>query len=309
MSMSFSLRHLALATGAGTLAAIAQRVGAPTRPISLRALFSQFATPLQAADLHLTWLEGGTPQHPVNHPPDATGVPLDATLNWSDPGKGSWRAAKSWLLRFQRGNQPSEQVVGFNSAGFPLGYTTMYLWSVVPMNEFGSGAASPTFAFKTQDAPGPAPGPAPAPGPIPPAQVPVLSKLSLFNCQEERHTIHVWVREWVAPSGPWGPWGLIQTMPTQYNDEGMCPFGPDGVLADAAAILTKKGEEGGFHCTNGDIYQVSIVDPDRPTCGGINDPDVGNCVVEDRPSFFRFDPDGDEVTMQLENGQIHAVPV
>jgi hypothetical protein len=36
---------------------------------------------------------------------------------------------------------------------------------------------------------------------------------------------------------------------------------------------------------------------------------VGNCVVEDQPSFFKFDVGGDEVTVMLENGRLSPVPI
>jgi hypothetical protein len=116
--------------------------------------------------------------------------------------------------------------------------------------------------------------------------------------------VFVWVRDVTGN----GPWGRIQEIPTQFNESGQCPFDDNGILADSAAILTRNGEDGGFACTNGNIYQVSIVDPERPTCDGRNDPTIGNCVVEDQPSFFMFRVDGDEVTVMLENGRLSPVP-
>jgi hypothetical protein len=143
------------------------------------------------------------------------------------------------------------------------------------------------------------------PIPPPPPNLVGISKLSLFNCQIERHTVFVWARE-VTPI--LGPWGLIQSIPTQFNEGGQCPFDDNGILADSAAILTRNGEGGGFACTDGSVYQVSIVDPERPTCNGRNDPTIGNCVVEDQPSFFKFNRDGDELTVMLENGRLSPVP-
>src|SRR5262249_2050319 len=103
-------------------------------------------------------------------------------------------------------------------------------------------------------------------------------------------------------------WGLIQSIPTQFNESGQCPFDDNGILADSAAILTRNGEGGGFACTDGSVYQVSIVDPERPTCNGRNDPTIGNCVVEDQPSFFKFNRAGDESTVMLEDGRLSPVP-
>jgi len=148
----------------------------------------------------------------------------------------------------------------------------------------------------------------PPPRPIPPIppNLPGISKLSLFNCQIERHTIFAWVRE-VRPIP--GPWGLIQSIPTQFNESGQCPFDDNGILADSSAILTRNGEGGGFVCTDGSFYQVSIVDPDSPTCEGRNNPDILNCVVESQPSVFKFDRGGDEATVMLENGRLSPAPV
>jgi hypothetical protein len=147
--------------------------------------------------------------------------------------------------------------------------------------------------------------PSPPPIPPPPPNLVGISKLSLFNCQIERHTVFVWVRE-VSPV--LGPWGLIQSIPHQFNESGQCPFDDNGILADSAAILTTNGEGGGFACIDGGVYQVSIVDPERPTCNGRNDPTIGNCVVEDRPSFFKFNRAGDEITVMLEDGRLSPVP-
>jgi hypothetical protein len=186
---------------------------------------------------------------------------------------------------------------------FPLAFDTAYTWSVEPDNEFGVGPSSPTFMFKTVAAP-PKPKPKPPPIPVPPPNLIGISKLSLFNCQIERHTVNVWVRDITGV----GPWGQIQVIKSQFNANDQCPFDDNGILADSSAILTKSGEGGGFKCTSGNIYQVSIVDPDRPTCEVQNDPDIGNCVVEDRPSFFKFHNDGSELIVMLENGRLAPFP-
>src|SRR5262245_30610620 len=150
---------------------------------------------------------------------------------------------------------------------------------------------------------------APPPRPIPPIppNLPGISKLSLFNCQGEKHTIFVYVRE-VSPIP--GPWGLVQSIPTHFNQmvPPQCPFDDNGILADSAAILTINGEGGGLLCTNERVYQVSIIDPEKPTCEGRNDPDILNCVVESQPSLFKFNRSGDEETVMLHGGSISPFP-
>ena len=301
--MALSVRRFGQLLGETTVGAMAEKLGIPTRPLSVRDMIAGFGRPLQQ-DLHLTWLDDLT--RTVVRPPDAVGVPVGnaggVSLEWSDPGKDSQRKATAWTLSFQTGNGPANiSRMNGQSTGFPLAFDTTYTWSVLPDNEFGVGASPPTFMFKTVAAP---PKRKPPPIPVPPPNLIGISKLSLFNCQIERHTVFVWVRDITGV----GPWGQIQMIKSQFSANDQCPFDDNGILADSSAILTKRGEGGGFKCTSGNIYQVSIVDPDRPTCEGQNDPDIGNCVVEDRPSFFKFHGDGDELIVMLENGRLAPFP-
>ena len=304
--MSLSVRQFGQLIGAATVSGMAERLGVITRPLSVRDMILGFGLPQQQT-LQLGWLEGEFPKHFVNHPPNSTSVPVTVDggvlLQWDDPGRGSQRASTAWTLKFRKGNG-SEKIFSTTFPGVTEGldFNTAYTWSVVPENQFGKGPPSPTFMFVTEA--GPQPIPQPTPEPIPPPNLVGISKLSLFNCQIERHTVFVWVRD-VTGSGPWGQ---IQMIPSQFNASDQCPFDDNGILADSEAILTKNGEGGGFVCTSGNVYQVSIVDPERPTCDGRNDPTVGNCVVEDRPSFFKFHLDGDEATVMLENGRLSPVP-
>jgi hypothetical protein len=301
--MALSVRRFGQLLGAMTAGGMAEKLGIPTRPLSVRDMISRFGLPLQQ-DLHLVWLDRLT--RTVVRPPDAIDVPVGneggVSLKWSDPGKDSQRKATAWTISFRTGNGPAKiSRIDFPSTGFPLAFDTAYTWSVVPDNEFGVGPSSPSFTFKTASPP---PNPNPPPIPVPPPNLIGISKLSLFNCQIERHTVFVWVRDITGR----GPWGQIQVIKSQFNSNDQCPFDDNGILADSSAILTKSGEAGGFKCTSGNIYQVSIVDPDRPTCEGRNDPDIGNCVVEDQPSFFKFHSDGNELIVMLENGRLAPFP-
>jgi hypothetical protein len=304
--MALSVRHFGELLGEDALSRMASKVGLQPRPLSARKMILEFGLPLQPTHLALSWLEGDFPKHPVKHAPNSKNVPVNAeggvTLEWEDSGKGSQRRATVWTRRFKVGNG-QEQFWDTNvpGVGEPLDFETIYSWSVVPRNEFGEGPSSPVFTFQTEADKKPPPPPLP---PAPPPNLVGISKLSLFNCQIERHTVFVWVRDVTGN----GPWGLIQNIPTQFNESGQCPFDDNGILADSVAILTRNGEEGGFACTSGNVYQVSIVDPERPTCDGRNDPTIGNCVVEDQPSFFKFNASGDEVTVMLENGRLSPVP-
>ena len=309
--MPLSVRHFGQLVGESAVSDMAKKFGL-SRPLSVRDMIESFGLPLQQK-LSLCWLEGSFPKKPVchPHPPDWTYVPVDAQLDWTDPGKGSQRAATYWTVYFKRFDGLPDQVWGQNTPGhlgFNLNFGSWYRWSVVPENEFGTGPSSPSFAFQTEPypyPPSPPSPPSPPPPPTPPPNLVGISKLSLFNCQIERHTVYVWVRDVTRPVS--GPWKQVQIIPTQFNERGQCPYDENQIPADAEAILTRNGEGGGLVCTNGDIYQVSIVDPERPTCDGRNDPEIGNCVVEDRPSFFKFTTGGGELTVMLENGRLSPV--
>ena len=301
--MALSVLRFGQLLGETTVGAMAEKLGIAARPVSVRDMIAAFGRPLQQ-DLHLTWLDDL--KRTVVRPPDTFDVPVETaggvSLEWSDPGKDSLRKATAWTLSFQTGNGPAQiSRINFPGTGFPLAFDTAYTWNVVPDNEFGVGPSSPTFMFKTVAAP---PKPKPPPIPVPPPNLIGISKLSMFNCQIERHTVFLWVRDITGR----GPWGQIQMIKSQFNANDQCPFDDNGILADSSAILTKSGEGGGFKCTSGNIYQVSIVDPDRQTCEGRNDPDIGNCVVEDQPSFFKFHGDGDELIVMLENGRLAPFP-
>lgn len=307
--MSLSVRDFGRLVGANKISDMALKLGFNPlpRPLSVRQLILNFGLPMQPTNLRINWLEGFFPQHPADHPPNSTNVPVQlSTLEWDDPGKGTQRSATEWIVHLQFKGQAKDFVTGGVLEGIDFDFNTIYSWQVLPRNEFGQGPSSPVFTFVTQAPPPPSPAP-PSPPPVPPIPPNLvgISKLSLFNCQIERHTVFVWVRE-VTPIV--GPWGQIQMIPTQFNEAGQCPFDDNGILADPESILTRNGEAGGFVCTEGSIYQVSIVDPERPTCNGRNDPTIGNCVVEDQPSFFKFSRAGDEITVMLENGRLSRVP-
>jgi hypothetical protein len=302
--MSLRVRRFGELVGASSVSNMAQKLGIQTRPLSVRNMIQTFGPPVQPTNLRISWLEGFVPQHPVDHPPNSTDVPIQLfTLEWDDPGKKTQRAATDWTVHLQFNGQAKD----FNSGGgIDLDYNTIYSWQVLPRNEFGQGPSSPVFTFVTQAPPRPSPTPpSPTPGPPIPPNLVGISKLSLFNCQRDHHTVHIWVRDITGK----GPWGQIQEIPTQYNASDQCPFDDNGILADSASVLTSNGEGGGFACTSGNIYQVSIVDPERPTCEGQNDPNIDNCVVEDQPLIFKFDNDGNELTLMLEDGRLAPAPL
>jgi hypothetical protein len=300
-----SLNAFARFFGVNTLLGFAQKVGLnpPPPPVSMRNvvdLAERTIKPLAPVDLQ-----------PVN---GASGISNNPHLFFRDPGAGTPAVAFEFHWFVSQNDviiDPTHVLTGDASINSPLsppgptwffplpsGQVTL---TVSGENRAGRGPASTsTFTVGT-----PPRLPQPPPTPQPPQNLVGISKLSLFNCQIERHTVFVWVRDVTGN----GQWGKIQEIPTQFNESGQCPFDDNGILADPVAILTKNGEEGGFACTSGNIYQVSLVDPERPTCDGRNDPTIGNCVVEDQPSFFKFHADGDEATVMLEDGRLSPVPI
>jgi hypothetical protein len=295
--MSLSVRDFGRLVGANKVSNMALKLGLNPVPrrLSVRQLILNFGLPLQPTNLRIR-IQGR------DFPPTSGNVSRNSQLEWDDPGRGSQRAAIAGTIHLQFRGRAKDVIATSgvsveNILGGDFDFNTAYSWQVVPQNEFGQGPSSPVFTFETEARP--------PPPPTPPPNLVGISKLSLFNCQIERHTVFVWVRE-VTPIV--GPWGLVQTIPTQFNESGQCPFDDNGILADSVSILTRNGEGGGFVCTEGSVYQVSIVDPDRPTCDGRNDPTIGNCVVEDQPSFFKFNGTGDEITVMLEDGRLSPVP-
>jgi len=306
------LRQYVPFLGSNTVIGMAQKVGL-TRPppVSVRNLINL------AEKIILPYAPLGL--QPQN---GSQGISNNPFLFFFDPAKGTPAAIEQFEFKItshgklvDNPNDPLPLGVLFINPPFnppgvkwvvtlPQGEVTL---TVFGTNKAGKGpASSSTFTVGTSAPPPPQP-----PTPQPPPNLPSISKLSLFNCQIERHTVFVWVRELTVIGNTVtniGPWGQIQKIPSQFNASGQCPFDDNGILANSEAILTKNGEGGGFVCTNGKVYQVSIVDPERPTCDGRNDPTIGNCVVEDQPSFFKFQLDGDEVTVMLEDGRLSPVP-
>ena len=297
-----SLLQYARLLGSNTVIGMAERVGLkpPPPPISVRNLIDlagRIILPFAPVDLQ--------PQN------GARGIRNDPSLFFRDSGAGTRAAAAQFEFSVTQNNvlvDPTKRLTDLATTSNPLppfgikwffplppGEVTL---TVRAINKAGKGPKSSSI-FSVTSSPVPQP-----PPPSPPPGLVGISKLSMFNCQGERHTVFVWVRD-ATGNGPWKP---IQRIPTQFNEAGQCPFDDNGNPADSVAILTRKGEGGGVACISGNIYQVSIVDPERPTCGGQNDPNIINCVVEDRPSFFRFDNSGDEVTVMLENGRLSPVP-
>jgi hypothetical protein len=285
---SIGLVQFARLLGTNSVLGMAQKCGLtpPPPPISVRNLIYLAEHPI-------------LPLAPVDLRPQSgtIGVSNNPNLFFRDPGQGTRAAANQFEFDVSQNNVligsagEADTASPLSLAGitlpFPLPQGVVTL-RVRGLNGAGqSPFSTSTFVVGT------------------PSNLVGISKLSLFNCQIDRHTVYIYVRE-VIPIA--GQWSLIQTIPTHYNESGQCPYDENGILADSASILTRNGEDGGFPCTDGSIYQVSIVDPERPTCDGRNDPTIGNCVVEDQPSFFEFNLGGDEITVMLEDGRLSPVP-
>jgi hypothetical protein len=295
-----SLRQYVPFLGSNTVTGMAKKVGLPLPPptISLRNLLKlaeRIILPLAPVDLQ--------PQN------GASSVPNNPYYFFRDPAAGTPAAAFEFeweVIHDYSVVGPPDAQLAVTSApltppgikwGWPLPYGDITL-RVAGKNTAGMGPyATSTFTVFTP--------PPPQPAPTPPRNLVGISKLSLYNCQIERHDIYVWVRS-VAPIV--GPWGLNQSIPNQYNKSDQCPYGEDGLLADSVSILTRNGEGGGFPCIDNNIYQVSIIDLSRPACDGMNDPDNNNCVVESTPTFFKFSRAGAELTVMLEDGRLSPFP-
>jgi hypothetical protein len=296
--MSISIRRFGQSIGATTVSGMAQALGLVSRPLSVRDMIQRFGTPLQPMNLTLGWV---VHSRLVKHSPSSSNVPVNIdggiSLGWDDPGKDSQRAATSWALHFRKGNGQEQIFTIVRSPGFgtSVDFDFSYSWSVVPTNEFGVGVSSTVFSFKAQSSPAPQP----TPTPIPPTPTPTrkaLSKLSYFNCRQDQHTLFIWVRDLSAPGTPFG---LVATMPTQTNSSGACPFDDDGHAVDSVVILDRLGAERGLRFEDKHFYQIAIVDPELQTCGGRNDPEQDNCLLQDQPFIVQADLNGDELTLMI----------
>ena len=147
--MASSVRRFCQLVGPTSVARVAQKLGATSRPLSIGELIRAFGLPLRPENLHLAWMEGSFPKHSVDHPADSVSVPVNSeggvTLNWEDPGAGSQRAATFFNLSVRQGNGPTK-TQGFEttSIGEPLDFLTAYTWSVAARNSFGDGPSSPS---------------------------------------------------------------------------------------------------------------------------------------------------------------------
>lgn len=89
-------------------------------------------------------------------------------------------------------------------------------------------------------------------------------RLIIYNCDRNRHTIYVWTFNHSDPLTRWENHGSLEH---GYNEWGTCR--PPAGDADSIELTF----------SDGNIYEVRIVDPELPTCGGRNDPRVRNCYV------------------------------
>jgi hypothetical protein len=105
------------------------------------------------------------------------------------------------------------------------------------------------------------------PTPTPkPDLLPKLSGVTIFNCDDERRTVVIWLRRAETINGPW-TWEEQKTLTHAWSGPGLgstCPVA-------SASNVTLMFEDNV-------IYQVVVVVPKMLTCGGKNDPSLLNCL-------------------------------
>lgn len=121
----------------------------------------------------------------------------------------------------------------------------------------------------------------------PPREVVGIKKLYISNCEDERHTIHVWRRQLArrASDGTWQvritPWSDEGGLQHGYNEDGTCPRG-------GADRLELSFADGGF-------YELMVVDPSALNCGSGNDIGDYGCWRYFEPLPILGDSDGLEL--------------
>lgn len=201
---TISLLKFGRLLGSNTVLGMAKILGVtpPPPPISIRALVESFGLPLQPTDLKLFW-DLDVAGQIIFHPPDATGVPLDKTIQFDfrDPANTPVRKATSFELDIkvaatgqEFGRSPFSFVRGFGTTGFQS--NTAYSWNVLAINDFGRGPGSPTFTFQTAG---------PPPPPPPPHPETLTLRISLASFGQQRSITSVAM----AINGPGAPTGTI----------------------------------------------------------------------------------------------------
>ena len=121
---------------------------------------------------------------------------------------------------------------------------TEYCFTSRAINSAGTQSRSDCFTTE-----------APPPPPPPPTQTGV-SRIDVFNCGVEEHTVHLWIFDFTL-----GHWQELGTLASQYDNNG-CP-------GSATPFIVTP--------TDGHNFRLVVVDPESDFCGGENDPLNGGC--------------------------------
>ena len=239
------------------------------QPLSLLAimkLFANVAKPEIPANLANEF------KFPIESP---TLSPIFSDISWTDPGAKTFRYATRYRCKLSVGYSGGYADIGGDAdlwttdtdAVFevPLNFDTDYKASVYAWNEWGASEWR-WLKLHTYDNPNP---PSHGPGQSPPPPKPQEpSGLQFWNCDASVNpsSVYFWLLDLTA-----GTPGKYWQVAPGYN-KGSC--GPG--LTDAQ--LTIPSASTGSLVT-GNEYQWKVVVPDRPGCGGNNDPDNPYCIA------------------------------
>jgi hypothetical protein len=124
-----------------------------------------------------------------------------------------------------------------------LASDTQYCFTAKAINFQGNSTL--TRCFRTLYEPPPPPPPASG-----------ISRIDVFNCHNEGHTVHLWLFDFAL-----GTWEEKGTLAAQWGSN-TCPGSAEPFAIELA---------------DGHNFRMVAVDPERTTCGGENDPQNGGC--------------------------------
>lgn len=177
-------------------------------------------------------------------------APSNARTTWASATslKLEWRDNSTWERGFrviQRGavvaspdrNDESQTLLSLTP-------DTEYCYTVVAWNRAGVSAPSNEACGRTEHEP-------------PPDDLSGYSQVNIFNCDNDRRTVHIWVRD-LSDSTDWSE---RDSLASQWSG-GTCP-------GNASPL------EVGL--SDGHLHEVVAVDPKLSGCGGRNDPVYAAC--------------------------------
>jgi hypothetical protein len=112
-----------------------------------------------------------------------------------------------------------------------------------------------------------------------------VSQLQVFNCNVDRHTVYLWMRDVTAGT----QWSQVGSIPAQYDGSGTCPGAGASAFAVPASGTFKSGH----------LYAIEAVDTQQLSCDGHNDPQEAGCIRWNNLAPIVGDANGSSLTEEI----------